>query len=1346
MRIVQNLFRRPMYHKTRLGNHFTAFGNRTSFMFSTHSSNEQDNDGSKNKLVVPVEQPPSTLTSQTDVVDTSSNPIKKWLLRFDYLRTHHQRIRKYRKDIEAISTNKLSQFAQDVDLRKSVEVNLFSETIANTAAAKREEYDKQLAQSTQNRSTQFIDEIERLQDEKQNAFEEDMASFTRDKVYQFSQETQLVVEEKKQVLEKDLSHLTHESVEKFSEKIHQNVNREQAKFQKSIDQTKEKASKEFTTYMQQLAEQKQGELTVEIKKETTTQTKNFSQKLDDISGLQQDSFSNDLHRIQDSKKGEFSNTIQATMEEKKEIFTQELKDQSGKEFDQFSNKMEIMSDAKVQSFENKLAESVQKKTQAFSENIEEIEKQSKKLNESIDKEREELQKSLLQIKENTSAEFSTHLQKVSEKKIEELKVDINKEAIACSEKLLSSMQVISGQQSQNFQNTIHQLTNSQENEFSGTIQTTLEKKKEIFNQSLKDDTQRQVTGFSNAISNLSDEKKKEYSRQITDVREKEVKTFSQAMGEMELKSQEQINTATKKRMDELVKELDDKNKQKIFHYEGQIKLEEEKLEKQIKELGKKVEEKATKDFRSKANKYFVFIFFMLIAMIGTYASSKIVELLIRKKALESLDKFLGLEPQDLSSKRREEIAKLIKDFENWMRGYSVNILKNIPGSRIEIQKMLWVAQLLLLHSEPVLSNLALDQNLRFREINDAAVYLTKGIAQFQSRNYTNAMEAFKTAHEKAQSDPIMKARIYIAEARLFKEIQELDSAIRSLKNAKDGLANLPNNPATKPIRSIVLRDLGFLKLEKETIISQGLKEDLERDFLEVTRTRDEKDLLHKQCKIGLQIVKQRYCNKNATKDEIAKITEESTALLNTELKEVDPTKVFTYLVLLQKELKDKVLNFNPAAFGVITDYEYALMSDRSYHPGNTWENDKETNRQLRNKTWEIFKVSNHLKRLGDIGFGAHAFYNRSANEMVIAFRGTKEGKNIRTDLMAWLWSGRDIVFSAALEFLQDVQEEMGKKGIAGPIKLVLTGHSLGAWLAECTLWQIRHDPSKVKKFRDIEAVTFDSPGSANLIDTQKRHVPWRQIKGSDLPLTAYLAPPNVINTSAQHVGMAIELPIRYQVVPLTWWFKILSHLTDETVEMRALRQILETLHTHRLQIFLTCFDPDSGNLIENKGIPREIKSWPIGWREQSIYSRIAEKAGGDTNQIEWNLIDQHDLAQEANYRTNTLDLYRAKRTDFPPKVWDYLIRYLKTNGESDPAADPRALRYKIDSEIIISSVLPIRQLARYVEIRNARKPGDEKEVSFVKDQSIFGKIRTDLRLQKLSTQDSSERNEFYIGL
>ena len=1294
MRIVQNLFRRPMYHKTRLGNHFTAFGNRTSFMFSTHSSNEQDNDGSKNKLVASVEQPPSTLTSQTDV-ETNSNPIKKWLSRFDYFRTHHQKIGKYRKDIDATSKNKLSQFDQDVDLRKNMEVSLFSETIANIAAAKREKYNKELTQFTQNQSTQFTDEIERLQDEKQNAFEEDMVSFARDKVYKFSQDTQLVVEEKKQVLEKDLSHLTHENVEKFSEKIHQNINREQVKFQKSIDQTKEKASKEFTTYMQQLAEQKQGELTVEIKKATTAQANSFSQKLDDISGLQQDSFSNDLHRIQDSKKGEFSNTIQATMEEKKEIFTQELKNQSGKEFDQFSNKMEIMSDAKVQSFENKLADSVQKKTQAFSGNIEEIETQSKELIESIVKEQEELQKSLLQIKENTSEEFSTDLQKVRDKKIEELKVDINKEAMACSEKLLSSMQVISGQQSQNFQNTIHQLTNSQENEFSGTIQTTLEKKQEIFNQSLKDDAQRQVTGFSNAISNLSDEKKKEYTRQITDAMKQEVKTFSQAMGEIELKSQEQINTTTEKRMDELVKELDDKNKQKIFHYEGQIKLQEEKLEKKIKDLGKKVEEEATKDFRSKANKYFWFIFIMLLAMIGTYASSKIIELLIRKKALESLDQFLGLEPQDLSGKRREEIAKLIKDFENWMGGYSVNILKNIPGSHIEIQKMLWVAQLLLLHSEPILSNLALDQNLRFREINDAAVYLTKGIAQFQSRNYTNAMEAFKTAHEKAQSDPIMKARIYIAEARLFKEIQELDSAIRSLKNAKDGLANLPNNPTTKSIRSIVLRDLSFLKLEKETIISQGLKEELERDFLEVTGAMDEKTLLHKQCKIGLQIVKQRYCIKNATKDEITEITKESTELLKNELKEIDPTKVFTYLVLLQKELKDKVLNFNPAAFGIITDYEYALMSDRSYHPGNRWEDNEETDRQLRNKTWEIFKVSNHLQALGDIGFGAHAFYNPTANEMVIAFRGTKEGKNIRTDLMAWLWSKSDIVFSAALKFLQSVQEEMGEKNISVPIKLVLTGHSLGAWLAECTLWQIRHDPSKVKKFRDIEAVTFDSPGSANLIDMQKRHVPWRQIKGSDLPLTAYLAPPNVINTSAQHVGMAIELPIRYQVVPLTWWFKILSHLTDETVEMRALKQILETLHTHRLQIFLTCFDPNSGNLIENKGIPREIKSWPIGWREQSIYSRMAERAqrldiDSDASQIEWNLIDQHDLAQEANYRTNTLDLYRAKRTDFPPKVWDYLIRYLKTNGESDPAADPRALRYKIDSEIIISSVLPIR--------------------------------------------------------
>ena len=84
-----------------------------------------------------------------------------------------------------------------------------------------------------------------------------------------------------------------------------------------------------------------------------------------------------------------------------------------------------------------------------------------------------------------------------------------------------------------------------------------------------------------------------------------------------------------------------------------------------------------------------------------------------------------------------------------------------------------------------------------------------------------------------------------------------------------------------------------------------------------------------------------------------------------------------------------------------------------------------------------------------------------------------------------------------------------------------TGHSLGAWLAELSLYFCHMD----FKYPRVKAITFDSPGSKDQMDAlaPNVHNTNTKIKTTQFDIVTYLSAPNMVNVCNQHVGVMYRL-------------------------------------------------------------------------------------------------------------------------------------------------------------------------------------------------------------------------------
>ena len=216
------------------------------------------------------------------------------------------------------------------------------------------------------------------------------------------------------------------------------------------------------------------------------------------------------------------------------------------------------------------------------------------------------------------------------------------------------------------------------------------------------------------------------------------------------------------------------------------------------------------------------------------------------------------------------------------------------------------------------------------------------------------------------------------------------------------------------------------------------------------------------------------------------------------------------------------------------DYEYAVLSEYVYSNikkgevikiklGEEWE-------------WEVIDTRNGKNNY----FGA-IYKNNKRRQLVLAHIGTQSLGNILEDFQVMVLKLISPQQEEANKYTKEAIELAKNEGF----RLSFTGHSLGALLAELSVYWCHNQYWSF----DVNAVTFESPGSKDIID--KRLLPNlnNNIDQEMLDIVEYLSYPNLINTWGYHIGTV------YQVYPnlgnLGWvhgWYTKQSHNITNTIK------------------------------------------------------------------------------------------------------------------------------------------------------------------------------------------------------
>ena len=152
--------------------------------------------------------------------------------------------------------------------------------------------------------------------------------------------------------------------------------------------------------------------------------------------------------------------------------------------------------------------------------------------------------------------------------------------------------------------------------------------------------------------------------------------------------------------------------------------------------------------------------------------------------------------------------------------------------------------------------------------------------------------------------------------------------------------------------------------------------------------------------------------------------------------------------------------------------------------------------------------------------------------------------------------------------------------------LSITGHSLGAWLAELSIYFCHFDFD----FKNVKVVNFESPGSYEQIESLMPNVLNRYsfFDEKSLNIVSYLARPNYVNTFNKHVGLVFELDAKINPDHYLKWERALIRLNRKLPNTITLIDSILSLRSHMLEYLLAEFDPLTGKARQVK----KVYDWP----------------------------------------------------------------------------------------------------------------------------------------------------------
>ncbi|XP_065671281.1 uncharacterized protein LOC105845042 isoform X2 [Hydra vulgaris] len=300
----------------------------------------------------------------------------------------------------------------------------------------------------------------------------------------------------------------------------------------------------------------------------------------------------------------------------------------------------------------------------------------------------------------------------------------------------------------------------------------------------------------------------------------------------------------------------------------------------------------------------------------------------------------------------------------------------------------------------------------------------------------------------------------------------------------------------------------------------------------------------------------------------------------------DNTPTDPFSVELQQKIEEKIIQNNKNYLKHPNDFIHALLSSYVYQnsvPGEKVEFKSDHkikyNQYLTN--WKVQKVYNKPEA-GK--YYAASFTNESEYQIVLAHRGTtatiediiKPDSPLRTDIIGVL--GKENVAQLVQDYV--VTKEVVAYAKENGYQLSITGHSLGAWLAEFSVYFCAAD-----FLYSAKAVTFDSPGSIDIerfftnvvnLDTEKNL--------ANLYIVTYLSSPNFVNTCNQHLGTLYRLFPKVKIPELlVKVFGLINVFKKVDIEP------ISSIFSHSLDPIIETFNPVTGKPEEYQ----QIKNWPV---------------------------------------------------------------------------------------------------------------------------------------------------------
>jgi hypothetical protein len=221
-----------------------------------------------------------------------------------------------------------------------------------------------------------------------------------------------------------------------------------------------------------------------------------------------------------------------------------------------------------------------------------------------------------------------------------------------------------------------------------------------------------------------------------------------------------------------------------------------------------------------------------------------------------------------------------------------------------------------------------------------------------------------------------------------------------------------------------------------------------------------------------------------------------------------------------------------------SDYICALMSQHVYQ-GNAL---KIGDLLPGFKDWKIVETIE-----GDSEYFGALYYNISANHYVLAHRGTNT-------LAAWIEDFKGIYLGkispqkrSSYEFVKAaVKRALQGQPLNRPAGLSFTGHSLGAFLAELSVFYCHRSLN----FPGVNAISFECPGSFETLTTMQSQKHGEAFDLTRLDIIGYLSYPNMINTCNHQIGTLYQLePNLGDHGCIRGWFTYQAHSISGIVEV-----------------------------------------------------------------------------------------------------------------------------------------------------------------------------------------------------